>query len=124
MSSPTQRSLALLRERGYVATVTEHWNSFARIRQDLYGIIDVLGVGHGHTLAVQTTSYSNVSARIRKIRESPAAPELLRAGWQIVVHGWYKVGGRWTAREVEVTADNLASSQTFNMKAQHTKDLT
>lgn len=112
MSSPTSRSLALLRERGYTAAVTEHWNSFARIRQDLFGFVDVLAVGNGHTLAVQTTSYSNVSARVRKINESAALPALLAAGWQIVVHGWRIVGGRWMVREVEIGSAGEAERET------------
>ena len=102
MSSPTQRSLALLRGRGYTAAVTEHWNAFARLRQDLYGFVDVLAVGHGHTVAVQTTSYGNVAARVSKIRNSAIAPTLRAAGWRVSVHGWRKVNGRWQVREVDL----------------------
>ena len=102
MSSPTQRSLALLRGRGYTVAVTEHWNAFARVRQDLYGFVDVLAVGHGHTVAVQTTSYSNVAARVAKIRNSAVAPTLRAAGWRVSVHGWRKVKGRWQVREVDL----------------------
>jgi hypothetical protein len=39
-TSPTQLSLKKLREEGYTVAVVEHWNSFARIRQDLFGFID------------------------------------------------------------------------------------
>lgn len=113
--SPTKRSLALLRRRGLVCAVTEKWNPHARLRQDLYGWIDLLALdpATGELIAVQTTSGSNVSKRIDKIR---AWPHL--AAWLIrhraVVHGWAKRGARgkpkrWDCREVELTAHPVPS---------------
>lgn len=103
MSTPTQRSLKLMRDRGYMAAVTERWNSHARIRQDLYGIIDVLAIGED-IVAVQTTSASNLSARVRKIAESEALPALRKVGIRVVCHGWRKgANGRWSVREVDVS---------------------
>jgi hypothetical protein len=102
--SPTQRSLAEMRKRGYTAQVVERWNSFAKIRQDLFGFIDVLCVGNGETVAVQCTSGSNVSSRIKKIAESDDMPTIRKAGWKILVHGWRKnAKGRWVLREVDVS---------------------
>jgi hypothetical protein len=103
MSSPTSRSLAALRERGYLAAVVERWNAFARIRQDLFGVLDLVAVREGETLGVQTTSGSNVAARIRKIQDSPALAQLRAAGWRIVVHGWRKSKGRWVLREEDIS---------------------
>lgn len=101
-TSPTQRTLAEMRKRGYLSAVVERWNSHARIRQDLFGLIDVICLGDGETIAVQTTSGSNVSDRIRKIAESDKVAEIRKAGWKIVVHGWRKAAnGRWTLREVD-----------------------
>lgn len=100
-SSPTQRSLKLMRDQGYLCAVVEHWNVFARIRQDLYGFVDVLCIKDGKTVAVQTTSYSNMSARIKKIKELESYPIVRSAGWEIAVHGWKKdKAGRWVVREV------------------------
>lgn len=100
--SPTQRTLAELKKRGYRAAITERWNSFARIRQDLFGVVDVLAIGHGETLAVQCTSGSNVAARVAKIAEAEATPDMRRAGWRIAVWGWRKnAAGKWTLREVD-----------------------
>ena len=98
--SPTQRSLKYLREQGYMAAVTERWNSFAHIRQDLFGIVDILAVRKGETLAVQCTSYSNVSERVNKIADHGATPKLRDAGWRIEVHGWTK-GKRGAPRVVD-----------------------
>ena len=97
--SPTQRSLAELRKRGYRAQVVEKWNPFAKIRQDLFGVIDVIGVGNGETVGVQATSASNVSARVRKMSEAEAVPDLRKAGWKLLVWGWD--GAR--LREVDVS---------------------
>ena len=102
--TPTQRTLNHLRKLGYRAAVVERWNSHARIRQDLFGVVDVLGVGNGETIAVQTTSGSNVSARVRKIAECEALADMRDAGWRVIVHGWRKgANGRYTLREVDVS---------------------
>ena len=90
--SPTQRSLALLREQGYLCEIVEHWNPWAKIRQDLFGLGDILAIRDGETLLVQTTSRSNMSARVKKISESEVLPVILRAGWKIQVHGWGELG--------------------------------
>lgn len=102
MSSPTQRSLAYMREKGYHCEITEHWNGFARKRFDLWGFCDVLCLGaDGERVVVQTTSDSNVSARIKKIADSPVVGRVRKAGFRIFVHGWRKVKGRWQVREVD-----------------------
>ena len=102
-TSPTQNTLKNLRDRGYRAQVVERWNPHAKVRQDLFGIIDVLGVGNGETIAVQSTSYSNVAARIRKIAEAEAIGDIRDAGWKIEVHGWHKKKNRWEVRIVDVS---------------------
>lgn len=86
--TPTQRSLKHLRKAGYLVAITERWNPFAKIRQDLFGVIDLLAVKDGETLGVQTTSMSNVSARIKKFAESEHVPKLRDAGWKLEIHGW------------------------------------
>lgn len=88
--SPTERTLAYLRKQGYRVAVVERWNPHAKIRQDLFGIIDVLAIGKGITLAVQCTSADNVSARVHKIAEHESTPWIREAGWLIEVQGWTK----------------------------------
>ena len=69
--SPTQRTLEHLRAAGYpLVQVVERWNPRAKVRQDLFGIVDVLAVNEAGIVAVQTTSASNVAARITKIQTS------------------------------------------------------
>lgn len=100
--SPTQRSLKYLRNQGYSVWIVEHWNHFARKRQDLFGCIDLLAIGHGHTLAVQTTSMSNISARNHKICDNEYYPEMIRSGWKVHIHGWGLVGRKYEVKIVEL----------------------
>lgn len=102
-TSPTQRSLKLLRDQGYTVAVVEHWNAFVKQRYDLFGFIDLLALRGDETLAVQTTSYSNVSARIKKIENHENVGVIRDAGWGISVHGWHKVGNRWQVRVVDLS---------------------
>lgn len=109
--TPTQRTKQKLAAEGWpLVAVVERWNPHARIRQDLFGCIDILAVRGNETLAIQTTSKSAVSARVRKMEDNPAMPILRAAGWTIHVHGWRKVkvkrGGkamRWECRVVDLS---------------------
>ena len=101
--SPTQRSLALLRERGFVAQVVERWNPYARKRIDLFGCWDICAVGNGEFVLVQCTSGSNVSSRVGKVADSSITPELRKAGVRLFVHGWRKLKTGWAAREVDLS---------------------
>ena len=101
--TPTQRSLAYLREEGYTVAIVERWNPHARIRQDLFGFIDLLAIRKGETLAVQVTS-TGVSSRIKKIMESDYLPNVRDAGWRIIVHGWRKNSkGRYVLRVEDIS---------------------
>lgn len=102
--SPTELSLRLLRAEGFQAAVVERWNPHARIRQDLFGFIDLLALRGPLTLAVQATTESHVSERIHKIADSPNVAAVREAGWRIEVWGWGKVAGRWSlTRRVDVS---------------------
>jgi hypothetical protein len=117
--SPTQRTLAKARKEGYYAEILEHWVPFPPPghRKDPLGFIDVLILKGPETIAVQTTSGSNLSARLTKIKAEPRAARWLEGGTRrIVIHGWQKTGlcgkvKHWTCREMEVTADMLPKPQ-------------
>ena len=68
--SPTQRTLAECKRRGWIAQVVERWNAHARIRQDLFGFIDVLALDGKRTYGIQATSATNVASRLHKIHDS------------------------------------------------------
>ena len=101
--SPTQRSLAFLREEGYLVSIVERWNPHVRIRQDLWGWCDLLAIRKGEVLAVQVTA-SAVSARIKKIQESDTISTVREAGIRVEVHGWRKNSqGRYVLRIEDIS---------------------
>ena len=104
-TSPTQRSLAHLRSQGYLVTIVERWNPHARIRQDLYGFIDLLALRGDETLAVQVTTADHVAHRLAKIAEAEHIGAVREAGWRIEVHGWRydRKTRRWICRVVDVS---------------------
>lgn len=99
-SSPTQRSLEALRRDGWTAAIVERWNGFAKIRQDLFGWMDILAVHprFGITAGVQTTTRSNMKTRVKKILANDRAEKWLLAGNLIFVHGWAKRKERGKSR--------------------------
>lgn len=101
-TSPTQRTLKRLRELGYLVQVVEHWNPHARIRQDLFGFIDVLAVREGEVLAVQACAGGDASKRARKIADHPNTGAVRKAGIRIEVWAWRKLAsGRYEVRVVD-----------------------
>jgi hypothetical protein len=96
------RSIAFMKEKGYLVANVESYNHFIKRKKDLYGVIDLLCIGNGETVAVQVTSKSNMSSRIKKIEASDAFPEMLRSGWRVLVQGWWKnAKGRYEVKEFE-----------------------
>lgn len=109
--TPTQRTRQWLKSRGITSQIVERWNSFAKVRQDLFGFCDIVALGP-RILAIQVTSGSSVSARVAKIVDEPRAREWLAAGGLIEVHGWRKAGAKgkrklWALRRVAVECDGM-----------------
>lgn len=121
-TTPTQRSLKLLRSQGYLVAITERWNPFAKIRQDLFGFVDLLCVRDDEVLAVQTTSDSggNASKRLIKIQALQTAKTWLSSpNRKLHIHAWAKRGAKgkqklWTCRTVPLCLDKL--TQTIDME--------
>ena len=97
----SQRSQLRWKNQGYLVANVEKWNSFTKTRHDLYGVIDLLAIGNGETVAIQTTSKSNMSSRIKKIEDPDALPIMLSSHWRVCVEGWFKEKNRWTVKEFE-----------------------
>jgi hypothetical protein len=114
MMTPTARSLKKLRDEGWSVCVVEKWIPQMRRRVDAFRFGDLLAckVGSSGAMLVQTTSGTNASARIKKIRTIAEAGIWLAAGNAIQVHGWSKCGPRgkrktWQCRTFVVTKENL-----------------
>lgn len=102
--TPTARTLAEMRKRGYFCQVVEKFNSFTKTRNDFAGFIDVLCLGDNEIIGVQATSGDNVSKRIAKIAEHENVGAVRKAGIRILVHGWRKnAKGRYELREVDLS---------------------
>ena len=95
----------------FVAKV-EHWNQFARKRQDLFGFADLVWLSmstdmeDGQIVAVQVVN-THLPEHIEKINQNAAAQAWMAAGGGIVIHNWKKAGPRgkrktWKLQEIEV----------------------
>lgn len=91
-TSPTQRTLKYLRAKGHTCAISEHWNPFAKIRQDLFGFCDIVSLTEdGDTICVQACSGTDTSKREKKILAHKNYPLLKRSNWKILVIGWRKL---------------------------------
>lgn len=103
-ASPTQLTLRELRKTCAAVQVVEKWNPHARIRQDLFGFVDVIALRGTDTIAIQSTSWTNVPARAKKIADSPLVAAVREAGWIVLIHGWRKgKNGRYECRVMDVS---------------------
>lgn len=78
--SPTARAKEYAKKKGWPVAVTERWNAFAKIRQDLFGIIDLIALADNQLIGVQATSRSNHKARVSKVHESEFLKPWLNTG--------------------------------------------
>lgn len=114
MGVETQRSCQTLKKDGYIYQIVERWNSYAKIRVDLFGVIDIVAVKADITgvLGVQSTSTDHIMDRIRKALAEPRIRVWLEAQNRFQVWGWAKRGERgkrklWTLKikELALAAD-------------------
>jgi len=96
-TSPTQRSIAYLKKNGHLPWIVEKWNPHAKVRQDMYGWVDIVAVSAEvpGVLGVQTTTKHNMQARLHKALGNKALVAWIKAGGRLVIHGWQKKRGRW-----------------------------
>ena len=113
MTSPTQRTLAEAKKLGFTSQVVEKWNSFARRRIDLFGVIDVVAVMPGvGIVGIQTTSGSCHAARRAKALAEPRLAAWLASGGRFEIWSWGNRGERgkrkeWTLRREEIFAGDM-----------------
>lgn len=105
--SPTELSLSMLRASGHYCEVTEHFKKppgmSSGYRKDMLGFVDILALKRNITLAVQTTSIGNISARVHKIAGLITFEWAKRAGWMIHVHGWDLEARHGEVRVIDMT---------------------
>ena len=93
--SPLQRSKKYLEALGFTVAIVERWNPWAKVRQDLFGILDLLAISHLGTLGVQVTTMGHKQEHIDKMMAHPNTQRLETAGWEIHLHSWRKLKDGW-----------------------------
>lgn len=118
MSSPTARTLAAYRGMGFTVHVTEKWNPHAKVRQDLFGIIDLLAISRNHhpsesgIIGIQACAGASHAARKKKMIAAPHTRTWLEAGGFLRIVSWSKQGkaGKrkvWVRRVENITLADL-----------------
>lgn len=94
-----------LEDRGYVVDKAESYNAHTKRKKDLFKFIDFVAIHpiKGELIAIQTTSKSNLSARIKKAENLKAYWHWLASGNDVVFHGWFKGERKWELKEVRKT---------------------
>ena len=100
--SPLQRSVKQLRAEGWIVAKVEHWNPWGKVRQDLFGILDLLCIQDIHTLGVQVTTMGQKQPHMRKMKASKMLPLLKKANWIIILHSWRKLKKTGWTLDVEI----------------------
>lgn len=100
--TPTQRSCALLREQGYIVDIVESYNAFAHVRHDMFGWADIVAIHPKKTgvLAIQTTTASNINARVDKACGMKSFKIWISTGNQVEFHGWRKIYKKGTRQKI------------------------
>lgn len=136
-TSPTQRTLAELRKRGWTAQVVERpWNRHTKRTLDLFGVLDVVALipprdmapprgctlsPVGAILGIQATTGAHHADRRTKILAEPRAADWVAAGGRLELWTWSQRAGqrqdgsksarpKWALR-VETYAEMLAASE-------------
>ena len=118
--TPTQRTLRELRQQGRRCAIVEKWNQHVGphgIRQDLWGIIDVLALDPDRGVMGVQSCGNSFSAHFRKLTEDRADEciDWLRTPNTVLqIWAWRKVklkrGGkamRWQPRVREITLEDF-----------------
>ncbi len=105
--TPTQRTLAECRKRGYHVQVVERFCVYSKRRIDLFGVIDLVAITPTGILGIQCTSGANHASRRTKALKEPRLQAWLEAGARFSVWSWSKRGSAgkrklWTLREEEI----------------------
>lgn len=93
MTSPTQRTLELLRNQCYIPWIVEKYNAFSGRRTDLFHIIDILIVIPTGVIGVQSTGtdFSGHKKKLMIDEEFFTKHWLKGKGNELILIGWRKV---------------------------------
>ena len=94
--SPTQKTLKALRDRGLVCAIVEKFSAYVGphgIRQDLFGIIDVIALGPLGVIGVQSTGndFPGHHKKLTEERAQECIDWLSTPGTSLELWAWRKV---------------------------------
>jgi hypothetical protein len=108
-STPTSRTLALLRGEGFHADVVERHLPHCFTTLDLFNVFDIVAIRADvvGVVGVQCTSSSNHASRVKKLLASEVLAVWLRAGNTALVISWTQRQRHWLARRQEITIADI-----------------
>ncbi len=117
--SATQRTIRALRSKGIKCAIVEKWNPHIRIRQDMFGIIDIVALDPIRGVGGVQSCGQSFSAHYKKLTEEKFQETL---DWVSTPHVWFELwgwrkikkkrGGKvmvWSPRVLEITLDTLTN---------------
>lgn len=110
--SPTQRTLAECKKRGWTAGIVER-RLTRFVTQDFLGCIDIIAVTPDGLVGIQATSGANHAARVTKARQEPRLSAWLSPGRTFEVWSWSKRGARGERKRWQLRAESV-SRETFH----------
>jgi len=113
-TTPTKRSLDLLRREGFTAAVVERRLPRCLITVDAFGLFDLIAVRADvpGVAGIQTTTGTNHTSRVRKLLGNPTLRTWLAAGNTAEVWSWAKRRERWTCRRQRLAAADFDGTAT------------
>lgn len=131
-TSPTQRTMRALKDKGFKCTIVEKWNRFAvrgdsgqrGVRQDMFGIIDIIALDPQRgVVGVQSTG-SDFAGHHKKLTEEKVQEcvnWLETPGTVLELWGWRKIkvkrGGKamiWQPRVKVYELSDFIDNDPFN----------
>ena len=100
--SPTARTLAKLRQSGWVAEVVEKTIPRINIKKDLFNCIDIIAIRENRpVLAIQATTMDHRMERVRKSESLDSTKVWLSTGSRFQVWCWRRLKSGWTLHRTD-----------------------
>ena len=105
--TPTARTLAECKRRGWIAGVVERRIPYKPISIDLFGCIDIVVAMPDGIVGIQACAGASHAARRAKALAEPRLAAWLAAGARFEVWSWSKRGGRGKRKTWQLRAESL-----------------